>query len=1222
MKKHLVQIIFILLLPLATIAQDFHTLNNQFIALYEKGNYTAAIPVGIKALAQGKKEFGINHVNYAIAADNLANASYMLSHFQDAIFYFKDAKRAYTTAVGDAEIVEVGLCNNAIGNCFYQVEKYDSALKHYVLAYQYFKGYPQDQYANLVVSASNYNKVLSLYDQNKEVQLVCENILPVIDSIEGRQCENYYNMLTYYGMSLRDQEMKDKAIICFEEAVTLAAGLYGKKHVEYASALNLLADVYKNQARFAEAEALALEAQRILLALDPPDFSSLANGYHALANLYGEIAQYEKAYRYYDTALALLVNAHLDGEELYSTIMRSYSYTCVDGGRLSEARKLLTKVKEIYETKYGPMYAPLGEVYITLGNISFQMNELTTATLQLKKAATIIEINEGKESFLMSRAYEIEGLVLHKMGNSSKGLVLCQKAADMNTNILGEMNAFTASSLSNVGLIYQETGDFAKAEEVLRHSFNIRQKVYGLDHPQTALSMANLATVMMAQSRYADADKLLAAALEILKGRGLIASSVALTVINNIALMSQQQGEIATAKTLYLRVLEMLKTEKEQNGLVYGTVINNLSIISMEDKNYEEALMYSKQAMDYAQQTQGKYSITYIKAANNQLVIYSKMNQYEPGIKLVGDLLTICKKTLGDSAQLMGTIYSNYASLEAKAGHIEKAAALMMQSLSIQMAHYERNLYALSERDQVAWWQQQAFAFQMLPSLLLASNNMDKSKVSAMINQQLQLKGIILNNATASLRKARSINDPQLQMFIDQWQSSRSLYLQQSSIPVAERIYNIDSLQVMSNNFEQAINKKTGTQLLAKQTTVSWQQVQQSLAPQEAAVEFFRYPKFTNNWFSDTLYYGAIIITKNATPEVVSLGNEKSIQWCFSGGNTASKEANISKLYRSKIKSKATIETTFTGDSLYKLIWQPLLPFLKNATTVSYAPDGLLHEIAFAALPNGDGTLLLDSFQLQQYSSVRQLTTRDLNPIDIKTVFAAGHAAFNAGNNNNDNNTWSDLPGTKKELETLSKIFSGKGIKITTLDSTKATEENFKALSNKAPSIIHIATHGFFLPDPPTTKTAEQITTGENMFAVALDPLMRSGIILAGANKNWNSMQISSGKEDGIVTAYEIAQLNLNGTALAVLSACETGLGDVQDSEGVFGLQRALKMAGIKNLILSLWEVPDEETMELMTNFYGNVLAGKPIRQSFYEAQKAMRVKYPPFAWSAFVLME
>jgi CHAT domain-containing protein len=136
------------------------------------------------------------------------------------------------------------------------------------------------------------------------------------------------------------------------------------------------------------------------------------------------------------------------------------------------------------------------------------------------------------------------------------------------------------------------------------------------------------------------------------------------------------------------------------------------------------------------------------------------------------------------------------------------------------------------------------------------------------------------------------------------------------------------------------------------------------------------------------------------------------------------------------------------------------------------------------------------------------------------------------------------------------------------------------------------------------------------------NPLMRSGIVLAGANRFWKNAQVAVGKDDGIVTAYELAQLNLQGTELAVLSACETGLGDVQDAEGVFGLQRALKMAGIKYMLLSLWEVPDNETMELMSLFYSQLLSGSTPRNAFDQAQRTMRAKYPPYAWAAFVLME
>ncbi|MCZ2298525.1 MAG: CHAT domain-containing protein, partial [Chitinophagales bacterium] len=182
-------------------------------------------------------------------------------------------------------------------------------------------------------------------------------------------------------------------------------------------------------------------------------------------------------------------------------------------------------------------------------------------------------------------------------------------------------------------------------------------------------------------------------------------------------------------------------------------------------------------------------------------------------------------------------------------------------------------------------------------------------------------------------------------------------------------------------------------------------------------------------------------------------------------------------------------------------------------------------------------------------------------------------------------------------------------------------EENFKDLNNKSISVIHLATHGFFLPRINNTNNsnAEQPTTSYN---TATDPMLRSGIILSGANYAWNGGFVPNYKEDGIVTAYEISQLDLSNTNLVVLSACETALGDIQGNEGVYGLQRAFKLAGVKNIILSLWQVPDKETAELMTIFYNNYLSGKSINESFNLAQQSLRKKYSPYYWAAFILIE
>jgi CHAT domain-containing protein len=183
-----------------------------------------------------------------------------------------------------------------------------------------------------------------------------------------------------------------------------------------------------------------------------------------------------------------------------------------------------------------------------------------------------------------------------------------------------------------------------------------------------------------------------------------------------------------------------------------------------------------------------------------------------------------------------------------------------------------------------------------------------------------------------------------------------------------------------------------------------------------------------------------------------------------------------------------------------------------------------------------------------------------------------------------------------------------------------ASEEILKQLSGKSPSILHIATHGFFLPASESKINLVINPTYEP--PATENPLFRSGIILSGANYFWKGGNAINGVEDGICTAYEISQLDLSKTELVVLSACETGLGDVKGSEGVFGLQRGFKLAGAQKMIVSLWQVPDKETAELMTALYSEWIKGKSIETAFYHAQTLMRNKYAPFYWAAFTLVE
>ena len=214
------------------------------------------------------------------------------------------------------------------------------------------------------------------------------------------------------------------------------------------------------------------------------------------------------------------------------------------------------------------------------------------------------------------------------------------------------------------------------------------------------------------------------------------------------------------------------------------------------------------------------------------------------------------------------------------------------------------------------------------------------------------------------------------------------------------------------------------------------------------------------------------------------------------------------------------------------------------------------------------------------------------------------------------NNLLALLPGTKKEIETIKDLYVNEDLKYEMILSNDAVEEKLKAVKN--PQTLHIATHGFFLeqkePEP-----------GEEIDKYVENPLLRSGLILAGANSYLSKGHInndSSLTDDGILTAYEAMNLNLDKTDLVVLSACETGLGEITNGEGVYGLQRAFKVAGAESIIMSMWTVDDNATQELMTAFYEEWLKTGNKHLAFNKAQKRIKDKWKyPYYWGAFVMV-
>jgi CHAT domain-containing protein len=213
---------------------------------------------------------------------------------------------------------------------------------------------------------------------------------------------------------------------------------------------------------------------------------------------------------------------------------------------------------------------------------------------------------------------------------------------------------------------------------------------------------------------------------------------------------------------------------------------------------------------------------------------------------------------------------------------------------------------------------------------------------------------------------------------------------------------------------------------------------------------------------------------------------------------------------------------------------------------------------------------------------------------------------------------WGYLPGTKLEIERIKQLGIKNKINVSVLRDVEVTEPNLKKIiiDSKLTNVIHVATHAYFFPD-------ELKSENKNIFSNHKNPLLRSGLILSGANKNWNNNSLIDSNNDGILTAEEISFMDLSGVELIVLSACDTRLGEISNLEGVNGLQRAFKLAGANKLIMSLWKIPDRETVEFFGYFYNFLLEEKfNVNESFRKTQRIMKEKYTPYYWAGFVLLE
>ena len=783
------------------------------------------------------------------------------------------------------------------------------------------------------------------------------------------------------------------------------------------------------------------------------------------------------------------------------------------------------------------------------------------------------------------------------MGEYEKGEPLFIEVMAIYKNALGDNNADYANNLNDLALLYENLGQFDKAEKLYIEAKNIRKKIVGEDHADYATGLSNLAGLYSMMGQYQKAEAL-----------------------------------YLHAKAIRLKVLG-------ENHPTYAANLNNLAELYRNTKQFEKAEQLYLQSIEIRKKVLGVHHPAYANSLNNLGLLYDMMGKYTVAESLYLEAKEIIRSAWGEDHPVYYNILNNLAFLYSDMGQFEKAEPLIIQCTNTRLKSLKNNFAILSENEKDNYIKNSLALVRINNSFIYNRKQASPDLAVNNYNLQLFIKSLSLSDTRNMLNAISNSTDSTIKKLFREWQADKLLLAKQYSIPVPYRITTLDSVERNAEAREKELSQKSSAfRKESKTLSISMYDVQKAMKTDEAAIDFVRFRLF-NKFSTDSIMYAAYVLKKNEkAPAFVYLCQESQLQKLFSvTGKTNT--AMVSSLYRGAGEQDDNI-TVSKGDSLYKLMWQPLEPYLKGISKINYTPAGKFYTIAFNALPIGNGKILMDKYELQQCTSNRQIAIDKQQNIAVPSgITLFGDATFSmdsallanqkssttccatnifSASRGGTNFLWNGLPGTAEEVKTIQQLFLQNKIESKIFTQQQASEENLKLLSGNSPQVLHIATHGFFLQEPDKNNLSQD----GNVYSYASDPLMRSGLILAGGNYAWSGKVPINGVEDGIVTAYEISQLDLSKTELVVLSACETALGDIKGNEGVFGLQRAFKMAGVKKLIVSLWQVPDKETSELMTIFYSGWLHGNSIERSFYKAQSEMRKKYSPYYWAAFVLVE
>lgn len=1050
-------------------------------------------------------------------------------------------------------------------------------------------------------------------------------------------------------LAAADSCLKEQLYDCALEKMTLELDysrmIYGETHPKYATSLNTLAEIYKSMGSYERALPLfqqALKIRKNALGEKHPDFAASLNN---LAGLYKSMGSYMKALPLYQQALRIRKEVLGEKHPDYARSLNNLAALYQSMGSYEKALPLFQQALQIRRKLLGekhPDYATslnnLAGLYRAMGSYEKAL-PLYLEALQIRKET----LGERHPDYAIS----LNNLAdfYKSVGNYEKALPLYHQALQIRKEVLGEKHPDYATSLNNLADLYESTGSYEKALPLYLQASQIWKEGLGERHPNYATSLNNLAGLYRAMGSYEKALPLYLQALEIRKEELGEKHPKYATSLNNLAGLYRSMGDYEKALPLYIQALHVKKVALGEKHPDYAKSLNNLALLYVSMGSYEKALPLHLQALQIYKEVYGKKHPDYATSLNNLALLYVSMGSYEKALPLFRQALQIWKEAFGEKHRNYAECLNNLAIAYYNTNQYQLAIQLFRKGNKIVQNYVMKGAMYLGQSDMMRFVNMNGTNFEIANSIALRHH--DQELITQGVEASLLLKNIALQNNKdlySILNRQSKTVPPELMEAFANTRNNLALAYEKNT-PSKQT----DSLASLLDKYEQQLILLIPKyRQLVTSRQVDWKQVQQILKTGEAVIEFVHFDYWNAKW-TDTTLYAAFLLLPREQPRMISLCTGKILEQRIN--DTIEKnEQYVKRLYKIKDRGVQLANSPIdTIPSLYELLWQPLDSLLSGVKTIYYAPEGLLNRINLAAINYSGKKVLGDKYSFHLMGSTRDLVSYRAESINLPadTMLLYGNidfdmdSSFLADQRKQYFKTlsqasltdirggaaahWESLAGSLDEVNELMELTAAQKAPVRVFTQKAASEESFKYYTQQtqSPAIIHIATHGFFFSNEKLTKPV--FGSPAPYFISSPNAMLRSGIVFAGANRVSSGQEPVAGIEDGIITAYDISNINLSNTKLMVLSACETGLGKIENTEGVFGLQRAIRIAGCKNLIMSLWKVPDVQTARFMKYFYTQVLQEhKNLYESFQYAQQQMRELFSgePYFWAGFVLME